>query len=237
MKMNKNSNTYVILYSIVMVVIVAIGLAVTSEVLKDRQQSNANVDTMRQILSALHITTEAGDTESTYANTIKEAYLVDAEGNIIAGSEGVTVNDRAFTTRLQDLHSKPEYPVFVAEVEGQKKYVVGMYGAGLWGPIWGYLALNDDANTIFGATMDHAGETPGLGAEIATPTFLDQFPGKEIYVESEIKSIAIVKPGKSTSDRPYVDGISGGTLTSQGVDNMLFDSLKHYEPYLNNLKK
>lgn len=235
--MNKNNNIYVILYSVIMVVIVAIGLAFTSELLKGRQKSNANIDTMRQILSSLHINVSASETESTYANTITEAYLVDDKGNIIPGSEGVSVNDRAFTTRLQDLSSTPEYPVFVAEIDGEKKYVVGLFGAGLWKEIWGYLALNDDANTIYGATVSHAGETPGLGAEITNPRFLEQFPGKHIFVDGELKSIAVVKPGKSVSDREYVDGISGGTLTSQGVDHMFYDTLKLYEPYLNTLKK
>ncbi|MDN4754048.1 NADH:ubiquinone reductase (Na(+)-transporting) subunit C [Porphyromonadaceae bacterium W3.11] len=235
--MNKNSNTYVILYSVVMVVIVAIGLAFTSELLKDRQKSNANIDTMRQILSSLHITTDESNTESVYANTIQEAFVVDAEGNVIPGSEGVTVNDQAFTTRLQDLYSAPKYPVFVAEIDGEKKYVLGMYGAGLWGPIWGYLAMDADADTVYGTTMSHEGETPGLGAEITSDKFLKQFPGKHIFVEGEFKSIAVVKPGKSVSGKDYVDGISGGTLTSQGVDQMLYNSLKLYEPYLNKLKK
>lgn len=235
--MNKNSNIYVILYSAVMVIIVAIGLAFTSEMLKDRQRTNANVDTMRQILRSLHIEADGKEAQEQYAQVIVEAYLVDANGEVIPGSEGTGVTDQAFTTRLQDLMSQPRYPVFVAEVDGSRKYIVGMYGAGLWGPLWGYLALNDDANTIYGATMDHAGETPGLGAEIATKHFLDEFTGLEIYRDGELKSIAVVKPGKSVSDRAYVDGISGGTLTSHGVDQMLSASLKLYEPFLNKIKR
>ena len=103
-----------------------------------------------------------------------------------------------------------------------------MYGAGLWGPIWGYFSLNDDRNTVFGADFSHAGETPGLGAEIVTPAFSRQFIGKKIFADRTFKSVAVVKPGKSAQGQDYVDGISGGTITSQGVDRMLFSSLSGY---------
>ena len=125
--------------------------------------------------------------------------------------------------------------MFEAVVGGQKKYILALRGTGLWGPIWGYLALNDDKNTVFGASFGHAGETPGLGAEIANPPFAARFAGKKIFnAEAKFTSIAIVIPGKSVPDRDYVDGISGGTITSRGVDAMLYASLEAYVPFLNN---
>ena len=110
-----------------------------------------------------------------------------------------------------------------------------MNGAGLWGAIWGYLAIESDGSTVYGAEFGNAGETPGLGAEIVEPEFRNQFIGKELIKNNEFKSIAVVKPGQSVSDRDYVDGISGGTITSKGVDNMLFNSVKKYDSFLMNL--
>lgn len=113
-----------------------------------------------------------------------------------------------------------------------------MQGAGLWGPLWGYLSIDDDKNTVFGSDFSHAGETPGLGAEIVTPAFSDQFKGKKLFnAEGEFKSIAIVKPGKTAEGQDYVDGISGGTITSQGVNKMIFDSMSGYVKFLTSQKQ
>lgn len=239
--MKKNSNTYVILYSSVMVILVAVGLALTSQALKDRQSRNVDLDTMRQILRSLSMDVDPtlDTSEALYSDLIKEAYLVDATGNIVAGSEGNSTTDPAFLAALDlaKLSTMEGYPVFVAEIDGQKKYILGMYGAGLWGPIWGYIALNEDANTVYGVNLDHATETPGLGADIALPKFRERFEGKEIYKNGMLKSIAVVKPNAVVEDMDRVDGISGGTLTSNGVNNMLLDAFKRYQPYLDNLRK
>lgn len=239
--MKKNSNTYVILYSSIMVILVAVGLALTSQALKEKQSRNVDLDTMRQILRSLSMDVDPTlkTSEGLYNDLIKEAYLVDASGNIVAGSEGNGTTDPAFlaTLDLAKLSTMEGYPVFVAEVDGQKKYILGMYGAGLWGPIWGYIALNEDANTVYGVNLDHASETPGLGAEIAQTNFREQFEGKEIYKNGELKSIAVVKPSAKIEDMDRIDGISGGTLTSNGVNNMLHDAFKLYQPYLDNLRK
>ena len=121
------------------------------------------------------------------------------------------------------------------DVEGKTVYIIPMSGAGLWGSIWGYLAVNDDGSTIYGADFDHAGETPGLGAEIADRAFGIQFAGKEIIKDGNFLSIAVVKPGQTDLHRDYVDGISGGTITSKGVDNMLLNSVGEYKSFLMNL--
>lgn len=236
--MNKNNNVYVILYASVMVILVAIGLAFTSESLKDRQNDNANIDKMRQILRSLNIDVDAKEAQAKYAEVITDAYLVDANGTILEDTKGVTVTDPAFvaeSSKLKDAETKG-YPVFVANVEGQTKYVLVMYGAGLWGPIWGYISLDEDAETIYGTDFSHASETPGLGAEIVRPEFRNEFIGKKLYRDGAFTSVAVVKPGKSDSARDYVDGISGGTLTSKGVDGMLLD-LKMYDPFLTNINK
>lgn len=233
--MNKNSNTYVILYSAIMVILVAVGLAFTSQVLKDKQTENVNKDTMAQILAALKLHPE--DVPATYNAVIKEAYLVDANGEIVPGSEGTTVNDAAFTKDLSEI-TDGTAPVFVAEVDGATKYILGLHGAGLWGPIWGYVALDDDASTVYGINLAHASETPGLGAEIASyDHFRKHFEGLEVYKNGDFKSIAVVKKSAVVEGQDRVDGISGGTITSNGVNDMLFNSLSIYKPYLDNLRK
>jgi len=111
---------------------------------------------------------------------------------------------------------------------------VPMRGKGLWGPVWGFMSLEADGNTVVGANFGHKSETPGLGAEITTPMFTDQFPGKKISEAGMFQSISVVKKGTSSGDYA-VDGISGGTITSNGVNDMLADCLAPYAEYFKNI--
>lgn len=226
--MNRDSNVYTIIYASVMVVLVAVLLAFTSESLRDFQKKNEDNDKRQQILRSIKVSTSGEETETKYNELIKESFLVDNKGQKVKGD--------AFTTDASKMFAENTYPVFVANVDGQTKYIMAMSGSGLWGPIWGYISVNDDKNTIFGADLSHQGETPGLGAEIATPAFSSQFPGKQIFKNNEFKSVAIVKPGKTTQGQDYVDGISGGTITSVGVDHMIKNSLEGYVGFLNDKK-
>ena len=230
--MNKNSNVYTIIYAAVMVILVAVGLAFTSQALKDRQHKNENIDKMQQILRSLNIHTDTKQTITKYNEVIKDAFMIDADGNIIENSKGTKESDPAFSFEISTLKHSTEVPVFIAEVEGQTKYICAMYGAGLWGPIWGYLALNDDRNTIYGADFSHASETPVLGAKITEPWFPAKFVGKHLFYDGDFKSVGVVKVGHSASEQDYVDGISGSTLTSRGVNDMMFDSMNKYKNFL-----
>ncbi len=232
--MNRESSAYTIIYSVVMVVIVALGLAFTHQVLIDRQTANENIDKMQQILRSLNINASTTEAQERYDQLIQNAYLINNEGVKVEGTEGITPDDPAFSTELGDSDAAG-IPVYEAEVDGSTKYVIPMSGTGLWGSIWGYLAVESDGSTIYGAEFDHAGETPGLGAEIADITFKNRFQGKELFRDGEFRSIAVVKPGRSVANRDYVDGISGGTITSQGVDNMLLQSVGEYRNFLENL--
>lgn len=217
-----------------MVIIVALGLAFTHQALNERQTANVNIDKMQQILRSLNIDATAAEAQTKYDELVKNAYLINSDGTKIEGSEGTTPDDPAFSTELDDEDAEG-LPVYEAEIDGSAKYILPMDGAGLWGPIWGYLAVEADGSTIYGAEFDHQGETPGLGAEIATSSFKKQFIGKELIKEGTFKSVAVVKPGQTTSDRDYVDGISGGTITSKGVDAMLLNSVGDYMDFLMNL--
>ena len=209
-----------------MVIIVAIGLAFTHQVLSDRQTANVNTDKMQQILRSLRVDVTPAEADGIYRNLIKSAYLITPEGVKIEGTEGIEPTDPAFSGDGEGL------AVYEAEVEGSRKYIIPMNGTGLWGPIWGYLSVEGNGSTVYGSEFGHAGETPGLGAEIVYPHFRNQFNGKELIKNGEFKSIAVVKPGQTNSERDYVDGISGGTITSKGVDAMLLESVGEYKNFL-----
>jgi Na+-transporting NADH:ubiquinone oxidoreductase subunit C len=209
-----------------MVIIVAIGLAFTHQVLSDRQTANVNTDKMQQILRSLRVDASPAEADSIYRTLVKSAYLITPEGVKIDGTEGIEPTDPAFSGEGEGL------AVYEAEVEGSKKYIIPMNGTGLWGPIWGYLSVEGNGSTVYGSEFGHAGETPGLGAEIVYPHFRNQFNGKELIKNGEFKSIAVVKPGQTNSERDYVDGISGGTITSKGVDAMLLESVGEYKNFL-----
>ena len=232
--MNRENSGYTIIYASIMVIIVALGLAFTHQALNERQTANVNIDKMQQILRSLNIDATAAEAQTKYDELVKNAYLINRDGTKIEGSEGTTPDDPAFSTELDD-EDADGLPVYEAEIDGSMKYILPMDGAGLWGPIWGYLAVEADGSTIFGAEFDHQGETPGLGAEIVTSSFKKQFIGKELIKEGTFKSVAVVKPGQTTSNRDYVDGISGGTITSKGVDAMLLNSVGDYKDFLMNL--
>ena len=227
--MNKESNLYTIIYSIVVVVIVAVMLAYTSETLHPQQARNIAIDKIRQILTSINIASTNSDAEELFKKYIVDSYLVNSQGEKVQGD--------AFETELADELAKPaakrKYPVFEALIDGNKKYILSMRGAGLWGPIWGFISLDNDKNTVYGASFDHEGETPGLGAEIDRPLFRQEFSGKKFFnTENKFVSIAVVKPGKTAQGQDYVDGISGGTITSQAVNDMLKSSIGMYETFL-----
>ncbi|MDR2120225.1 MAG: NADH:ubiquinone reductase (Na(+)-transporting) subunit C [Tannerella sp.] len=222
--MNRDSNGYTILYASVMVALVAIVLAFTSEALKSRQKLNEDTDRRQQILRSIRVSVSGGETEARYNELIREAYLVNDAGEKTEGD--------AFAVDAVKAFEQHTYPVFVAAVNGETKYVMALRGKGLWGAIWGYVSVNDDKNTVFGVDFSHSGETPGLGAEITAAAFTSQFPGKQIFKDGTLRSIAVVKPGRSAAGQDYVDGISGGTLTSNGVNDMLLKSLECYTEFL-----
>ncbi|TAH61649.1 MAG: NADH:ubiquinone reductase (Na(+)-transporting) subunit C [Fermentimonas caenicola] len=234
--MNRETNGYTIIYAAVMVIIVALGLSFTHQALLDKQTANENIDKMQQLLRSLNITANTDEAEARYAELVTNAYLITKEGDKIEGTEGTTPEDPAFSTELGDPAAKG-LPVYEVSIEGKTVYIIPMSGAGLWGAIWGYLAVDDDGSTIYGADFGHAGETPGLGAEIADRSFGIQFEGKEIIKNGNFLSVAVVKPGQTDSRRDYVDGISGGTITSQGVDKMLLNSVGEYENFLMKLNR
>ena len=208
----------------VMVVIVAFMLAFVSSSLRDRQNRNVEFDTKKQILSALNVR-NVEDVENTYKKYVKQDMLMQADGTLTENQDGFS------TAYEKEVKTNKRFHVFVAEKDGDTKYVFPVYGTGLWGAIWGYVALNSDKNTVYGVYFSHASETPGLGAEIATEHFQTLFSGKKAVDNGQIV-LGVVKNGKVENPECQVDGISGGTITSDGVNLMLKNCLSNYKNFL-----
>ncbi|MBO4530967.1 MAG: NADH:ubiquinone reductase (Na(+)-transporting) subunit C [Paludibacteraceae bacterium] len=222
--MNTNSNSYTIIYASIMVVIVAFLLAFVSSSLKEKQDKNVELDKMKQILTSLNISeAEKADAETAYRKYVVADQILDLNGNVIAQNGGFAIESKKIDNQL---------PLYVCKVNGETKYVAPLYGAGLWGPIWGYISFNSDKRTVYGTYFSHEGETPGLGAEIATEKFQSRFPGMVLQENGTVK-ISVVKNGKVADSSCEVDGISGGTITSKGVNNMLHDCLSKYANFFN----
>lgn len=233
--MNKQGNTYTILYSAVMVVVVAAILAIASVSLRPFQQENIRIDKMMQILSSVNIKSTAQDAVSLYEKYITDSYVVDATGRR-AEAEAFGIDIAAEVRRDA---AERRLPVFVCTLDnGDVKYILPLYGAGLWGPIWGYISVDADGQKVYGSYFAHQGETPGLGAEIGNAAFQQQFAGKRLFIDGEFKPVAVMKKGQKPLDGvDYVDAISGGTITSKGVQSMIQDCLLPYEPFLKSLDK
>lgn len=234
--MNRQSNTYTIIYSVVLVLLVGVVLSVVYQALRPMQVENINNDTKRQILAAARIVpTQDQSVADLFSDHIQTSYIVNINGEKTdAGTDAFNVNVAIESKKPADSRL---LPVFECTTSDGLKYIIPVYGAGLWGPIWGYIAFNANGDTIYGAYFAHQGETPGLGAEIEKPAFSDQFEGKDIFTsDGAFTSVAVVKTGKEPQGKAWVHAISGGTITSQGVQKMLFDSLEPYTAFLKNLQ-
>ncbi|MCG8697837.1 MAG: NADH:ubiquinone reductase (Na(+)-transporting) subunit C [Bacteroidales bacterium] len=140
-------------------------------------------------------------------------------------------NVDAVRKEIDAVKAKRRLPVYVCKKDGEMIYILPIRGKGLWGPVWGYVALEDDFNTVYGAVFDHKSETPGLGAEINTSWFEANFNGKKLFENGQFVSIMVEKGGKTDENVHAVDAISGGTITSKGVEAMLYDCIKGYIPF------
>ncbi len=236
MKINKENNVYTVVYAAVLVVVVGFALALVYQALRPAQLENIANDTKKQILAAALIYPTADESiGELYQSHIKESFCVDSKG---AKVDGVSAFDVDMAAEVKKPEAERVLPVFVCSTGKGMKYIVPVAGAGLWGPIWGYIAMNADGSTIYGAYFGHQGETPGLGAEIERPAFSGQFEGKSIFGSNgDFESVLVVKKGQEPANRAYVNAVSGGTITSQGVQKMLFTSLEPYTAFFKQLGK
>ena len=234
--MNRQSNVYTVIYAIVLVVLVGVVLSVVYQALRPTQLENIANDTKKQILASAHLSPSPGQNVSElFDSHIISSYIVNNRGERIDGN--VNPFDVNMALEVKKPANERMLPVFECQTDSGIKYIVPVYGAGLWGPIWGYIAFDNNGDTIYGAYFAHQGETPGLGAEIEKPAFQNQFEGKDIFSpDGEFTSVAVVKIGKEPAGQAWVHAVSGGTITSQGVQKMLYDSLEPYTSFFLELK-
>lgn len=228
--MKEFSNRYIFIFSAVMVIAVATLLSLAATLLQPRQLKNLEIEKKKSMLESIGIPSTRETTETLYDKYIRESFVLNSKGEVVGGVD-------AFNVVLNIEQKKPldqQYlPVFNAIPDnGEKVIIIPVEGKGLWGPIYGYVSLKSDMNTINGVTFDHKGETPGLGAEINTIQFESMFPGKKLYEADEFVSIGVIKGGVKEDDIHNVDAISGGTITSKGLQKMLLDCIGKYNDYL-----
>lgn len=238
MAFDKNSNSFTFIFAAVLVTVVGTILAVTYMSLKPAYTENVRREKMQNILAAMNVKVARDAAPEQYTKSITETLLVDASGKQVEGDAfELDVLKQYKDWKAGEVKTEAlKYPVYKAESPDGQLYILPMVGTGLWGPVWGYVSVKKDGRTVFGSTFDHKGETPGLGAEISTPVFIDQFPGKTITDESgTYTGIKVYKGGTGTTDPHGVDGISGGTITSDGVGEMLQRTLAIYDVYLKSI--
>ena len=242
--MNTNSNVYTVIYTTIIVVVVAAVLAFASSSLKSKQTANIKAETLSQMMTAAGL----GDKESfskmgndavlsTYSDNIEEAFAINVNGEKV----------RDLKTAKNEIelidNFKPENKAILNGGEAHLPVykfksgvtVIPFYGAGLWGPIWGYIALQQDLKTIVGAYFDHESETPGLGAKIKDEaSFKEQFAGKVFDLEDSSVLFEIVKGGAPEGSENKVDAISGATMTCNGLNKAINTWVGAYANYLKN---
>ena len=225
MAINKNSNLYIITYTVVMVVIVGALLAFLATSLKDKQAANVLNEQKVSIMKAF------GEADASFDEVVTMGSLIAGEFVAVEEADVQAVFD-LLGNRKALAEAQDELPIFKMEKDGVTKFVLPIVGKGLWGDIWGYVALQqtEDNVVITGIVMDHAGETPGLGAEIATESVQKAFEGKKLYNAEGAFAVRMQKGG--AQNEYQVDAITGGTKTCDGVNAMLAESIAKYEAFL-----
>jgi Na+-transporting NADH:ubiquinone oxidoreductase subunit C len=232
--MNRDSNAYTFIFATLMVLVVASALAFTASSLKDLQASNVRKEKMQNILATIGVETDREQAETLYNQYITGELSLTSDGGY---DEKVSAFEINLNNELKKPVNEQRFPLYEASVDGEKYYIVPLRGAGLWNAIWGYIALEEDKNTIKGAVFDHIGETAGLGAEITQEWFQNRFLGEKVFDENgNLVGINVSKtnndPKDLDKDDHEVDAISGATITGDGVTNMILERLNHYLPYL-----
>ncbi|MBN1950199.1 MAG: NADH:ubiquinone reductase (Na(+)-transporting) subunit C [Bacteroidales bacterium] len=272
--MKSFSNTYIFIFSAVMVILVATLLSFVAMKLKPIQDNNIKIEKMQNILNSVHINSTKKDAEDLFKKYVKDSYVINIYGQKLSDEKALEIDLKKEVAKIEevkllrkqltdtttspfrdfmskmvrfeetnkgqvdhdinDISQTRHLPVYIVEKEGKTYYVFPMQGKGLWGPIWGFISVEDDLNTVYGAVFDHKSETPGLGAEISQDFFEQMFRGKLLFQDKLFKSISVVKGGAAPDDVYGVDAISGGTITSKGVEAMIYDCLVDYTNFFEN---
>jgi Na+-transporting NADH:ubiquinone oxidoreductase subunit C len=237
--MNRDSNLYTFLFATIMVFVVATVLAFTSQSLKDLQSENVRKEKMQNILSTVGISTDRDGAEELFNKYIEDQLAIQNDGSIDASVD--VFNNVKLSLELKKTPKDQDFPLYVANIESEKYYIIPIRGNGLWNAIYGYISIKEDLNTIKGVVFDHIGETAGLGAEITQDWFIERFVDEKLFdINNNLVGIKVSKtnndPNNSDKNDHEVDAISGATITGDGVTDMIKERLEHYIPYFNTLR-
>ena len=233
--MSRESNLYTFLFVGIMIVGIASILAYTSQTLKPMQDENVKNEKMQNILSTVGINVSRDEAEKSYKKYIVEELALKIDGSI---NENINpFSDLNLAKELKKDYEDQHFPLYVAEINSEKYYIIELRGTGLWDAIWGYISLKSDFNTVNGVSFDHKGETAGLGAEITKDWFKESFKDEKIFNSNgELVGIKVLKgnndPNNIDKDDHEVDAISGSTITGDGVTDMIYERVSNYLPYL-----
>ena len=233
--MSRDSNLYTFLFVGIMIVGIASILAYTSQTLKPMQDENVKNEKMQNILSTVGINVSREEAEKSYKKYIVEELALKIDGSI---NENINpFSDLNLAKELKKDYENQHFPLYVAEINSEKYYIIELRGTGLWDAIWGYISLKSDFNTVNGVSFDHKGETAGLGAEITKDWFKESFKDEKIFnSDGELVGITVLKgnndPNNFDKDDHEVDAISGSTITGDGVTDMIYERVNNYLPYL-----
>ena len=234
-----STNTYTFLFATLMVFVVASVLAYTSYSLKDLQNENVRKEKMQNILSTVGIQTDRDGAEKLFNQYITEQLAIKSDGSI---DNSVNVfKDVKLALELKKTPENQDFPLYVAEIDSEKFYIIPIRGNGLWNAIFGYISIKEDLNTIKGVVFDHVGETAGLGAEITQDWFIERFIDEKLFdAQSNLMGITVSKtnndPSNLDKNDHEVDAISGATITGDGVTDMIKERITHYVPYFDFIK-
>ena len=233
--MSRDSNLYTFLFVGIMIVGIASILAYTSQTLKPMQDENVKNEKMQNILSTVGINVSREEAEKSYKKYIVEELALKIDGSI---NENINpFSDLNLAKELKKDYEDQHFPLYVAEINSEKYYIIELRGTGLWDAIWGYISLKSDFNPVNGVSFDHKGETAGLGAEITKDWFKESFKDEKIFnSDGELVGITVLKgnndPNNIDKDDHEVDAISGSTITGDGVTDMIYERVNNYLPYL-----
>ena len=233
--MSRDSNLYTFLFVGIMIVGIASILVYTSQTLKPMQDENVKNEKMQNILSTVGINVSREEAEKSYKKYIVEELALKIDGSI---NENINpFSDLNLAKELKKDYEDQHFPLYVAEINSEKYYIIELRGTGLWDAIWGYISLKSDFNTVNGVSFDHKGETAGLGAEITKDWFKESFKDEKIFnSDGELVGITVLKgnndPNNIDKDDHEVDAISGSTITGDGVTDMIYERVNNYLPYL-----
>ncbi|WP_297707353.1 Na(+)-translocating NADH-quinone reductase subunit C [uncultured Eudoraea sp.] len=247
MAFNKENNSYTIVFAAIMVIVVGSVLAYLASALSDKIEENERFEKQQNILYAMGVNENKNEGSVNFVPTDRvetefSKYITD---QLVINGDQITNNDEAYLIDLKKQITaikkgeSAELPVFIGEKEGNKYYIIPMYGKGLWDAIWGFIALNENM-VVQGVYFDHKAETPGLGANIKQRYFLDDFIGESILSNDQLKGIAVAKgnndPENNIKDDNEVDALAGATITGNGVSAMIRESVNLYKDYLETIR-